>query len=44
MADRAFWKKRQGHGQKCGADGMADRAFGKKATKARSKPEVVGRT
>ena len=36
-----FGKKRQGHGQKCGADGMADRAFCKKWSKARSKSELA---
>jgi len=38
-----FAKKRQRHGQNREADGAGNRAFCKKATKARSKLEVVGR-
>ena len=37
-----FAKKRQRHGRNCEAEGAGDRAFCKKATKARSKSEVVG--
>ena len=37
-----FAKKRQRHGQNREAEGMADRAFWKKTSKARSKLEVVG--
>ena len=38
-----FAKKRQRHGQNREADGTTDRAFCKKASKARSKPEQRGR-
>ena len=38
-----FAKKRQRHGRNCEAEGAGDRAFWKKATKARSKSAVVGR-
>ena len=37
-----FAKKRQRHGRNREAKGVADRAFGKKATKARSKLEING--
>ena len=39
-----FGKKRQRHGRNRRLWGVGDRAFWKKATKARSKSEVVGRT
>ena len=38
-----FAKKRQRHGQNRSAEGVRDRAFCKKAAKARSKPERSGR-
>ena len=38
-----FIKKRQRHGQNREADGTTDRAFCKKAAKARSKPELESR-